>query len=405
MRGENVERNKRHKRLLPTKFGDRTLLTMHPTLLIGPYDWQPERLPKSEFLDRIQALWNNISDTTCSAVIVYGDSRNHAELAYLSNLVPKLGPAMMFIPWEGEPRLLVSGAPNMLAAAKRLTWVERVEPLRDAGKTIVRWLNDGIDSDPGTSGRRVALIGGDYMRWAFHRPFIESFDHKNLPVDATRWLRTLMRCKSPRELTIIREGCAILDAATKALAQAKRAGAGVTASLLEAEHAANHLGAQDVRMLFSLDGGRTLRPFEEPIDSTVDPLQAYVAVRHIGYWMEGFVSLAASEHPVLVKAAEALKTVITAATAGATCSDLARLAAEKIRPYGLHSMTAGSIGNGIGLSLEEELPISTTSEETLGAGEVYTLRVGASDGQEHHGIVSAIIAVHENENELLWSAV
>jgi hypothetical protein len=68
-------------------------------------------------------------------------------------------------------------------------------------------------------------------------------------------------------------------------------------------------------------------------------------------------------------------------------------------------MTAGNIGNGIGLSLEEELLISTTSEETLGAGEVYTLRVGASDGQEHHGIVSAIIAVHENENELLWSAV
>jgi Xaa-Pro aminopeptidase len=214
-----------------------------------------------------------------------------------------------------------------------------------------------------------------------------------------------MRCKSPRELTIIRESCAILDAATEALAQAKRAGAGVTASVLEAERAAHYLGAQDVRTLFSIDGGRTLRPFEQAIDSTIDPLQAYVAVRHVGYWVEGFVSLAASEHPVLAKAAEALKAVITSATNGAKCSDLACLAAEKIRPYGLHPMTAGTIGNGIGLSLEEEPPLSATSEETLRAGEVYTLRVGSSDGQEHHGIDSAIIAVHENENELLWSAV
>src|SRR5215510_11567513 len=126
---------------------------MHPTLLVGPYDWQPERLPQSEFLDRIQALWNSTSEMTCSAVIVYGDSRNHAELAYLSNFIPKLGPAIMLIPREGEPRLLASGAPNMLAAAKRLTWIERVEPLRDAGKTIARWLNER------TSGCRVALVG------------------------------------------------------------------------------------------------------------------------------------------------------------------------------------------------------------------------------------------------------
>ena len=378
---------------------------MHPTLLIGPYDWQPERLPKSEFLVRIQALWKKISDPTCSAVIVYGDSRSHAELAYLSNFVPKLGPAMMFIPREGEPKLLVSGAPNMLVAARRLTWIEGVEPLRDAGKTIVGWLNEGIDSDPGTSGHRVALIGGDYMRSAFHKPFIESFGHARSFLNATPLLRTLMRCKSSRELGFIREGCAIMDAATKALAEANRAGAGITAAILEAERVANHLGAQDVRMLFSLDGGRTLIPFEKPIDSAVDPLQAYMAVRHVGYWVEGFISLATSRHSVGAKAADVLKTVIARATAGTKCGDLARLAAERIMPYSSHAVTAGSIGNGIGLSLEQEPRFSPNSEEAIEAGEVYTLRVGVSDGQEHHGIVSAMVAVHQDRNELLWSAV
>jgi Xaa-Pro aminopeptidase len=378
---------------------------MHPTLLIGPYDWQPERLARNEFLTRIQALWQKISDRTYSAVIVYGDSRKHAELAYLSNFVPKLGPAMMFIPREGEPKLIVSGAPNMLLAARRLTWIGEVEPLRDAGKTIARWLNDGIDSDPATARRRAALIGGDYMRSAFHRPFIESFGHESLFLDATPRLRTLMRCKSPRELGFIREGCAILVAATRTLAEARRAGAGIMAAIIEAERAANHLGAQDVRTLFSLDGGRTLIPFEKPIDSTVDPLQVYIAVRHVGYWVEGFVFLSVSEDPVLAKAAEALKAVIATATAGSKCSDLARLAAEKIKPYGAHPITAGSLGNGIGLSLEEEPQLSPNSEDAFEAGGVYTVNVGASDGQEHHGIVSALVAVHQDGSELLWSAV
>lgn len=381
------------------KWESPNLLTMHPTLLIGPYDWQPERLPKNEFLARIQALWQKISDPTCSAVVVYGDSRNHAELVYLSNFVPKLGPALMFIPREGEPRLLVSGAPNMLSAARRLTWIDEVKPLRDAGKTIARWLNH---SDKATGC--AALIGDDYMRSAFHGPFIKSFGVENLFLDATPWLRTLMRCKSPRELGFIREGCGILDAATKALTEAKRGGAGITAAILEAERAANNLGAQDVRTLFSLDGGRTLIPFEKPIDSIVEPLQAYIAVRHVSYWVEGFVFSSVSEDPVLAKAAEALKAIIATATAGSKCSDLAHLAAEKIRPYGAHPITAGSIGNGIGLSPEEEPQISPNSEDALEADGVYTLRVGASDGQEHHGIVSALVAVYQDGNELLWSA-
>jgi Xaa-Pro aminopeptidase len=375
---------------------------MHPTLLIGPYDWRPERLPKSEFLARIQALWKKISDPTCSGVIVYGDSRNHAELAYLSNFVPKLGPGLMFIPREGEPKLLVSGAPNMLAAARRLTWIEEVEPLRDAGKAIARWLNH---SDTAVATSRAALIGGDYMRSAFHGPFIESFGHESLMLDATPWLRMLMRCKSPRELGFIREGCGILDAATKALAETKRGGASITAAILEVERVANHLGAQDVRTLFSLDGGRTLRPFETSIDSTVDPLQAYIAIRYISYWVEGFVSSAVSEHPVLVKAAEALRTVIARATAGTKCSDLACLAAEKIRPYGAHAMTGENIGNGIGLLVEGEPRLAAENEAILAAGDVCTLRVGISDGRKHHGIVSAMVAVHQDRNELLWSAV
>jgi Xaa-Pro aminopeptidase len=121
---------------------------------------------------------------------------------------------------EGEPRLLVSGAPNMLPAARRLTWIEKVEPLRDAGGTVLQWIAQPARSDEASIRRRVALAGGAAMRAALYRPFMETFGADNEPVDVTATLRTLMRTKRPRELGILRQACAILTAANEALTAA-----------------------------------------------------------------------------------------------------------------------------------------------------------------------------------------
>jgi Xaa-Pro aminopeptidase len=376
---------------------------MHSTLLIGPYDWDSERLPQGEFRERIQALWTQIAAEGLAAAVVYGDSRNHAELGYLSNFVPKLGPAFMFIPRQGEPRLLVSGAPNMLPAARRLTWIEKVEPLRDAGKTVLQWINESAGERAGR--QPIALIGGDSMRAALYRPFVEAFGPGNVPIDVTSSLRALMRHKRPRELAAMREGCAILTAAKNALAEAARSGVGVTAAILEAERSAYHSGAQDVRMLFSLDGGRTLRPFDAPVNNAIDPLQVYIAVRYAGYWVDGFLFVTRSPHPAWTQVNEALKSVIQIVKAGTPCRELVSLAEERIKPYGPHPMTAGNVGNSIGCFLEEAPQLSATSDEKLEAGCMYTLRVGASDGREHHAIASAIISVHQQETDVLWSGV
>ena len=324
------------------------MLTMHSTLLIGPYDWDPGLLPQDEFRERIRDLWGQIAGDGFAAAVVYGDSRNHAELGYLSNFVPKLGPAFMFIPRDGEPRLLVSGAPNMLPAARRLTWIEKVEPLRDAGKTVRQWISESALAGESAARWRVALIGGAAMRSALYRPLIQAFDSENAPVDATAVLRALMRRKRPRELAAMREACAVLTAATNALAEAARFGVGATAAILEAERAAYHSGVQDVRTLFSLDGGKTLRPFEGPVDRAFDPLQSYIALRCAGYWVEGFVFVARSPHPAWTQASEALKAVIQIAKAGTPCRELASLAEESIKPYGPHPMTADNVGNSIG---------------------------------------------------------
>src|SRR5258708_32928171 len=81
--------------------------TVHPSLLIGPSDWQSERMPESEFTRRIDRLWQ--AHPTATRAIVYGSPRHHAELAYLTNLVPKLEAAVALLTRDTEPKLFLGG--------------------------------------------------------------------------------------------------------------------------------------------------------------------------------------------------------------------------------------------------------------------------------------------------------
>ena len=185
--------------------------------------------------------------------------------------------------------------------------------------------------------------------------------------------------------------------------EAQRSGAGATAAVLAGEHAAHRSGAQDVRTLFSLDGGRTLRPFETPVERAVDPLQVYVAVRPFGYWAEGFAVVTASPNPTW-RADEVLRYAVemirpgssTAATSGAASPRRSSRSVPIRSPQQIQ-------GNAIGLALEEPPLIAEGSEDVFEAGGVYSLRVGLAD-ERAHAIVSTMVAVNEYGCKVLWSS-
>ena len=66
-------------------------------------------------------------------------------------------------------------------------------------------------------------------------------------------------------------------------------------------------------------------------------------------------------------------------------------------PYRVHPVTLDALASPIGLALDA-LPGSGTIE----AGEVYSVRVGLTDGADGNAIVSAMVAVHDNGNDILW---
>src|ERR1043166_582768 len=240
------------------------MLTVHPTLLIGPSDWQADRMPREEFDRRINMLWRRCP--AASRAIVYGDARHHAELAYFTNFVPKLEPAVALLSADGGHKLLVGGGANMIGAAKPLTFIENLAPLGN-GQAVATW----AAGDAGDWPTVPVAVGARHMAVAL-RASIDAvarvFDHAH-NADAEVW--SLMRAKSSYELLASRESCLVLRPTVAAIAKAARSGATVTAAVLAGERAANTAGAQDVRTLFSVNKRRTRQPFVTPPDRAADP--------------------------------------------------------------------------------------------------------------------------------------
>lgn len=352
--------------------------TMHPTLLIGPADWDDRRMPLEEFRARLDALWRAHPDA--GGAIVYGNAADHAALAYLTNFTPKLEQSIALLSRAGNARLLVGGGINMMPAAKPLTWIADLLPLRSATKAAAEWAA-GLPA-----GSDVLLIGGDGLPFTMHREIAGALGETALH-DGTPSVQAQMRVKTARERAAIQDAATMLGNAVAVLQK----GDSVTAALLAAEHAAWQSGAQDVRTLFSLDGGRTLRPFEKLLDAVPDPLQVYLAVRHAGYWAEGFVMPGAQPHAALTAARSALRDAIARVKAGVTPRMLGEFMADP-HPAAMPAVV------GIGLSLQQDI----AADEPLTADDVLSLRAGMVD-DNGAAILSAMVAVTDTGCDVLWS--
>jgi Xaa-Pro aminopeptidase len=368
--------------------------TMHPTLLIGPGDWDPRQIPREDYDERLAALWRDHEEA--GGAIVYGNSRDHAALAYLTHFTPKLEAAMALIPRRGEPQMLIGGGVNMLPAAKPLTFISALAPLRDAAKSAAKWVRGLGD------GTSLVLIGGDAMPNDLRSALDRALGAGLQVVNGDAALQVRMRKKSPRELRMIREACVTLDAAVAALHDAVRDGRSVTDCILCAEHAALQRGTQDVRSLFSLDGGRTLRPFDIPIAQHCDPLEVYLAVRHDGYWADGFVRSAAPEEALQNKVTKLLHAMAGEARAGMSSRELQQVVDASRGSFKPHPLADGVFGSSIGLSLDEPPILTRGSDVTLEQDAVYSLRAGLIDEAGNGAVISAMVAVTANGCEILW---
>ncbi len=81
--------------------------TMQPSVTLGSYTWAQDRLPIDEFTLRLEDLHAAMDRNGWEAILAYGDVREHASLAFLSNFIPRVRWAMALLPRSGDARLVM----------------------------------------------------------------------------------------------------------------------------------------------------------------------------------------------------------------------------------------------------------------------------------------------------------
>ncbi len=371
--------------------------TMHPSIMLGSYVWAQDRLPQDEFSLRLDALRTVMDRNGWAAVLVYGDAREHAALAYFSNFIPRMRWGMALLPRDGDARLLCSMSTRDLPAMRTMTWFADV--MSGWGPEWDRAFDPWVAQLKGDRPAKLGTIGFDQMASVLHDSVRHSLGDRFLLQRADDAL--VSHKKRPRELTMMRGSCKILEAAAKAFVESWHHKPEPETAALDAERMARSLAAQDVRTLVSLDDGRTLVPYQGRFEEKSGPLIGYIAVKVMGYWADTFVTVQDTPTSVSRHAETALDTLIGNTQPGVRAGALYATAVEALRPYALHPVLSSRCGHGIGLSLDEKPEFSAAADSALEEGGIYTLQVGIADAKAGYVLISAIVWNAAKQTEVL----
>jgi Xaa-Pro aminopeptidase len=374
--------------------------TVQPCVTIGSYVWAQDRLPYDEFTLRLDELRVAMERNGWPAVLVYGDVREHSALAFLSSFIPRVRWGMALLPRSGDARLLCAMSTRDLPAMRTLTWIADVRSGMgpEWEKAFDPWF-DGLNGD---QAQKLGTLGFDIMAPVLYAAVRRSLGERFALQRADDVVAIPARRKRPRELTMMRATCKLLEAAARAFAESWRDNHEPETAALDAERVARSRAAQDVRTLVSLDGGRTLIPFQGRFEKCAGPLVGYLAVKVLGYWADMFVTVDdGSITPAARQTASALDAIIADMRPGARIGALHAKALSALAPYKLHPVLGGSIGHGIGLSLHEGAEFQASSDATLVEEGVYALQAGAADAKAGNALTSAIVRVAAKGAEVL----
>jgi Xaa-Pro aminopeptidase len=366
--------------------------TVQPCVTIGSYIWAQDRLPYDEFTLRLDALRAAMDRNGWPAVLVYGDVREHAALAFLSSFIPRVRWGMALLPRSGDARLLCAMSTRDLPAMRTLTWIADVRS--GMGPEWEKAFDPWFESFKGDQAQKLGTIGFDIMAPVLYAAVRRSLGDRFALQRADDVVDTPARRKRPRELTMMRASCKLVEAAAKAFTDSWRGNHEPETAALDAERVARSLASQDVRTLVSLDGGRTLVPFQGRFEKCAGPLVGYIAVKVLGYWADLFVTVDDGSITAAARHAEAaLDAIIADMRPDARTDALHAKAVGALAPYTLHPVLGGSIGHGIGLSLHEGPEFQAFGDAVLVEDGVYGLQVGAADPEVGNVLTSAIVRV------------
>ena len=363
------------------------MLTVHPSIILGSFLWDEERLPRDEFEIRMTPLQTAIKQNGWAGAMVYGDAREHAALAYFSNFIPRMRWAMALFPATGKPLLLCSISSRDIPAMRTMTWIEDVKSGWEW-----QWFEQAIEHLPEGA---IGTIGFNNMTPILTEGLTRRLGARFKLENADSVCSDARSTQRPREIATIRESAAILRLAADTATAALDSGHDAVSAALTAERLARSHAAHDVRTLISMDGGRTFHANTQRPERPSAEAIIYLAVKYLGYWSQTYVEHGASEL-VSDAARGALQSLIGRVSVGASLDRLAAGVQIDLGTLSPHPAISGQFGHRIGLSVCEGGVISLGEEGLVQPSTVYALQVGAVDATGHGSIATALVTTRQS---------
>jgi Xaa-Pro aminopeptidase len=372
--------------------------TMHPSIMLGSYTLDRDRMPDDEFHLRMEEVRRLMDERGLDALMVYGDAPEHDALAHLSNYIPRMRWGMALFTRDGA-RLLCSMGTRDLPAMRTTTWIPEV--YSGTGPEW-KWFDDWVAKLKERDGHGdIGTIGFDRMTPALYEAVETSLGNRFRMVEAEDLVAGTAVHKRPRELSMMKSACEAVAAAASIFASEWQGGADPERAALAAERRARMMAAQDVRTLVSFDGGRTLSPFRGTFDTPTQSLAGYIAVKLAGYWADLFVTAGAPAAALAARVEAGLDAMIAASRPGTAASALHAAGTAALGGAALHPALGGSVGHGIGVSLHAGPEFRADEPAALEAGATYALQLGALGEDGTGAFASAIVHVGEDGTEVL----
>lgn len=252
------------------------------------------RIPKSEFMERIEKIRKMMADRDLDALLVYGDEYRKENLRYVSNYWPIFERGALLITSKGEPVLLC--APEGEQMAREMSVWQDLRLIPDflcvtvpdkIEYPLAHYSSFGKIADEIRSAgklQKLGIVGKDAMSVDLYENILKSFACDT--EDCNDILFALRKIKSDNEVACIREAARIADKGMQAIMEADIIGMTEIAACAIAEEAARKEGAEHIIFTVFGSGDRTHtivgRPSRKIIEDG-DMIMLALAVQYEGY--------------------------------------------------------------------------------------------------------------------------
>jgi Xaa-Pro aminopeptidase len=351
-----------------------------------------ERIPREEFLGRLQRTRRMTADRGLDGLLVVGRSfyDRTGDLAYLTNHFPPfpatvfsdrqagLGHGALVLPVAGAPALIVDGR----AYRRDLVVIEDVQADTDVARGIATALRDRR-----MASGRIGLVGEDILPLAMYRALAAALPALAI-VPADDIVRRQRMIKSPAEHVLLRRAARVADAGLRAALSHIGDGVPETAVCAAGIAAAMEAGADFVRYLrvhsgpYSAWGSRWPQAMPRTMaQGELVAMDIIGAAR--GYQFDVLRTTTVGEpdvehRRVLDTVARAVDAAVAAVRPGLSCGELVRLANALLEEAGYGQYARAFMGHGIGLETVEDPYLTPEATTRLEPGMVVCIEPGVA---------------------------